>query len=202
MTVAQILAKSQRAMAKVSSLSFTGDATFKISSNGTSASALLLGQQPIAVHLSGKAGGVAGAAGTRRRGRRRQSRRADVTITVKTGSQAVGLGLKTAAATRGRLPGRLVRGAARQERQRGLERRRHKNAAGLGIDPAKWAASSTVTTEQLDGVSVYHVVTKADTAKITSDVLKALSSSAFSKAASSAAPPAPSSTCCSTTRRC
>ena len=189
MTVAQILAKSQRAMAKVSSLSFTGDATFKISSNGTSASALLIGQQPILVHLSGKASGVAGAAGTSAADKAgaAKARRADVTMTVKTGSQTVGLGLKTSGGhTWVDFQGVWYVVPPGKSGSAGSSAGAVKNAAGLGIDPAKWAASSSVTTEQLDGVSVYHVVAKADTGKITSAVLKALSSSAFSKAASGA----------------
>jgi hypothetical protein len=190
MTVAQILAKSQRAMAKVSSLSFTGDATFKISSSGTSASALLLGQQPIVVHLSGKAGGVGGAAGTSAadKAAAAKARRADVTMTVKTGSQAVGLGLKTSGGhTWVSFQGAWYVVPPGKSGSAGSSAGAVKKATGLGIDPAKWAASSSVTTEQLDGVSVYHVVAKADTAKITSDVLKALSGSAFSKAASAGA---------------
>ena len=44
----------------------------------------------------------------------------------------------------------------------------------LGIDPQKWAKSSTVTTEQLNGATVYHVATTADTAQIMDDLVKAL----------------------------
>jgi hypothetical protein len=189
MTVAQILAKSRQAMDKVSSMSFTGDATFKISSNGTSAAGLMLGQQPIAVHLSGKAGGVAGATGTSAAAKAAAGKtmRADVTVTVKTGSQTVGLGFKA----RGGHSWVNFQGAwyavpPSKSGSTGSSTGAVKGASGLGIDPAAWAASSTVTTEQLNGASVYHVVVKADTAKITGDLLKGLSSSAFSKAAGSA----------------
>ena len=48
-----------------------------------------------------------------------------------------------------------------------------KSLSGLGIDPQKWAKSTTVTTEQINGVAIYHVVAVADTAKIMGDVVKA-----------------------------
>jgi len=189
MTVAQIMARSQQAMAKVSSLSFAGDATFKISSNGASASALLLGQQPIVVHVAGKAGGVAGVAGavTATKATTGKAARADVTMTVKTGSQAVAVGFKTVGGrTWVDFQGAWYAVPPGKSGATGSGAGAVKGASGLGIDPAKWAASSTVTTEQLNGASVYHVVTKADTAKIMSDFVKALSSSAASKAAGSA----------------
>jgi len=189
MTVAQILAKSQRAMGKVSSLSFAGDATFKISSNGTSASAPMLGQQPIVVHMAGKAGGVAGAAGAAIAAEAGTVKavRADVTMTVKTGSQAVGLAFKTVGGhTWANFQGAWYAVPRGKSGSASSSAGAVKGATGLGIDPAKWAASSTVTTEQLNGASVYHVVTRAATAKIMGDLVKALSSSAASKAAGGA----------------
>ena len=60
MTAAQIMAKSQQAMAKVSSVSFTADVTMRLSSSGGSAQALILGQKPIVLHAAGKVGGSVG----------------------------------------------------------------------------------------------------------------------------------------------
>ena len=56
MTAAQILAKSQQAMSKVSSASFTADVTIKVGSSGSSAQAAILGQAPLVLHVAGEAG--------------------------------------------------------------------------------------------------------------------------------------------------
>jgi len=188
MTVAQIMARSQQAMGKVSSASFTADATFKVSSNGSSATGLMLGGQPIALHLAGKVAGHAGKVGTSTAARAAAAKaaRADIAVTIKTGAQAVDLGFKTTG-------GRTWVGfqgawyaVPRSKRSAGANATPVPSATSLGIDPGTWAASSTVATEQLDGAKVYHVVAKADTARVMSDFIKALTGPAASRAAGSA----------------
>ena len=188
MTVAQILAKSRQAMDKVSSVTFAGEATFKVSSNGSSAAGLMLGAQPIDVRIIGKAGGVAGATGTSTAAKAAaKAARADVAMSVAAGSQTVRLGFRTVGGhTWVNFQGAWYAVPPGKKSSAGTSTGAVKSATGLGIDPSTWAASSTVTTEQLNGAKAYHVVVKADTAAITGDLLKALSSSAFSKATGNA----------------
>ncbi len=185
MTAAQIMAKSQKAMAKVSSASFTADATIKVSSSGGSAQALGLGQQPLVLHAAGKAGG-SGAAEA-----------AAVAMTLKASGQNLALGVrtvhkkvwvqfggkwyvappsKTSSTTKSKTPSTSSASADPA-----------KVLGGLGIDPQNWTKSTTVTAETLNGVAVYHVVTTADTAKLMSDLVKALNAPGLSKAAGSGA---------------
>ncbi len=92
MTVAQILAKSDQAMNKVKSARFTGDVTIKVSSSGSSAQAMLLGQAPIVLHVAGAAGdaarGTAAAKGT-------DKTAAVVDMTLHAAGQTIPIGLKT-----------------------------------------------------------------------------------------------------------
>ena len=177
LTAAQIMAKSQQAMAKVTSASFVADATFKVSSTGSSAQAMLLGQAPIVLHIAGKAGDKTAGNG------------AAVAMALRAGGQNLTMGLKavgkkTWVAFQGRwyvVPVGKTRGAV----SAGASPR---TAVGsLGIDPQKWAKSSTVTTEQLNGATVYHVATTADTTQIMDDLVKALNDPALSKATGSGA---------------
>ena len=181
MTAAQIMAKTRQAMAKVSSASFTADVAIKVSSTGGSAQAMVLGQQPLVVHAEGKAGGKGAAEA------------AAVAMTLKAGGQNLALGVRTvhkkvwvqfggkwyvapASKTKGKTSGTSSASSDPT-----------KVVSGLGIDPQNWTKSTTVTAEKLDGVAVYHVVTTADTAKLMSDLVKALNAPGLSKAAGSGA---------------
>jgi hypothetical protein len=177
MTATQILEKSQHAMTKVTSASFTADVTLKVSSNSSSAQAMLLGQTPIALHVAGKAGDkTAGNA-------------AVVAMTLQAGGQSLAVGLRAVDARtwlsfQGKwyaVPASKTGGA------RGVGATPGKTIGSLGIDPQKWAKSSTVTSEQLDGATVYHVVTTADTTKVMDDIVGALNNPALSRAAGSGA---------------
>jgi hypothetical protein len=177
MTAAQILAKSGQAMTKVTSASFTADVTLKVSSTGSSAQTALLGQAPIVLHVAGKAGDKSAGDG------------AVVAMTLKVSGQTLVMGLKTVGPRtwlgfQGKwyvVPPSKTAGA------KNTGTSSSKVVGSLGIDPQKWAASSTVTTEQLDGATVYHVVSTADTAKVMVDIVNALNSPALSKATGSSA---------------
>ena len=177
MTAAQILARSQQAMTKVTSAGFTGDVTFKVDATGTSSQAALLGQAPITLHFAGKAGD------------KKAGNAAVVAATLQAGGQTLAMGFK---AVGGRtwldFQGKwYMVPPGKNPRAQGVTANPGKTATSLGIDPRTWAKSSTVTTEQLDGATVYHVATTADTAKIMDDLVKALSNPALAKAAGSGA---------------
>ena len=185
MTVAQILAKSDQAMNKVKSATFTGDVTIKVSSSGSSAQAMLLGQAPIVLHVAGAAGdaarGTAAAKGTGKTA-------AVVDMTLHVAGQTIPIGLKTVGGrTWLRFQGtwyvapKSKTGAAKGAGATGI------SSGSLGIDPSKWAKSTTVTSEQLAGATVYHVVATADTTKIMDDIVKALNNPALSQGAGSGA---------------
>ena len=136
---------------------------------------LLLGQTPIV-------------AARRRQGRRqeRPATAAAVAMTLQAAGQNLALGLK-AVQQEGLAPASRASGMSRPRARRRSATERRPPApspigrASLGIDPQKWAKSSTVTTEQLNGATVYHVVTTADTAKIMDDLVKALNTPALSE---------------------
>ncbi len=177
MTAAQVLAKASKAMDGVKSAHFT--ATVGVVQAGKSASAA--SPTLILLHAAGTAGDVKGAAA------------ADVTMTLRAGLDTMAFAVKetdhhtwlgyqgkwyvvpagkTAAAGSGASFGGPGVGAGSITA-----------LAGLGLDPRAWAQSSTVTVEQRAGAKVYHVRTTADTAKIMSDLVKLLTSSAVAGAA-------------------
>jgi hypothetical protein len=178
MTAAQIMAKSQQAMAKVSSASFTADVTIKVDSSGGGAQAMVLGQGPLLLHAAGKAGGKgAGEA-------------AAVAMTLQAGGQNLAVGVKTVHKKVWiQFGGKwYVTPASKTSKASGSSSASAgpaKVVSGLGIDPQKWTKSTTVTAEKLDGAAVYHVVTTADTAKLMADLVKVLNAPGLSKAAGS-----------------
>ncbi len=180
MTAAQIMAKSQQAMAKVSSASFTADVTVRVGSGGSSAQALILGQKPIVLHMAGKGDSKGGAPA------------AAVAMTVQAAGQNLALGVKVVHKKVWIQFGGKWYVAPKSTTSKALGVPSPSSSAsadpakilsGLGIDPQKWMKSSTVSTEQIDGAATYHVVTTLDTAKVMADVAKLLASPAFAKAA-------------------
>ncbi len=168
MTAAQVLAKASKAMDGVKSARFT--ATVTLAQSGKSASAA--GVSQMVLHASGAAGSVKGAPA------------ADVKMTLKAGPQAMAFGVKaTGHHTWLGSQGKWYVIPASKTKAAGSSTGSSAAIAGLGIDPQDWAKSSTVTVEQRDGAKVYHVVTAADTAKIMSDLVKLLTSSAVANAA-------------------
>ena len=180
MTAAQIMVKSQQAMAKVSSASFTADVTVKVSSRG-GAQAMVLGQGPLVLHAAGKAGGKGAAEA------------AAVAMTLKAGGQDLALGVKAVhKKVRVQFGGKWYvappsKTTSKASSTPSASTDPTKVLSSLGIDPQKWAKSSTVTAEQLDGVAVYHVVTTADAAKLMADLVKALNAPGLAKGAGSGA---------------
>jgi hypothetical protein len=173
MTAAQVLARASKAMDGVKSARFTAAVT--VAQTGKSSSAA--GVSQMVLHVSGAAGQVKGAPA------------ADVTMTLKAGLQAMVFGVKatghhTWLGYKGKwyvIPASKTKAAGSSA---GLGGSGSSAAiAGLGIDPQSWAKSSTVTVGQLGGAKVYHVVTTADTARIMTDLVKLLTSSAVTKAA-------------------
>ena len=181
MTAAQIMAKSQHAMTKVSSASFTADVAMKVSSAGGSAQAMVLGQQPLVVHAEGKASGKGAAEA------------AAVAMTLKAGGQNLALGVKAVhKKVWVQFGGKWYVAPASKTKSKtsstsSASADPAKVVSGLGIDPQNWTKSTTVTAEKLDGVAVYHVVTTADTAKLISDLVKVLNAPGLSTAAGSGA---------------
>jgi hypothetical protein len=181
MTAAQIMAKSQQAMAKVSSASFTADVTIKVNSSGGGAQAMVLGQGPLVLHAAGKAGGKGAAEA------------AAVAMTLQAGGQNLALGVKTVhkkvwvqfGGTWYVAPASKTKSKTSSASSASADPA--KVVSGLGIDPQKWTKSTTVTAEKLDGVAVYHVVTTADTAKLMADLVKVLNAPGLSKAVGSGA---------------
>jgi len=184
MTVAQILAKSDQAMSKVTSASFTGDVTVKVSASGSSPQAALLGQAPIVLHLAGKAGHTGGKAAAKG-----ADTAASMTMTLQAGGQTVPFGVKSVGGrTWLQFQGKwYVSPKSKKSGSKSLGATGGPTAGSLGIDPNKWAKSSTVTSEQLAGVPVYHVTATADTAQIMGDVVKALGNPALSNGTGSSA---------------
>jgi hypothetical protein len=188
MTAAQIMAKSQQAMAKVSSASFTADVTMQLSSSGSSAGAMILGQKPIVLHAAGKVGGPSAA------------KVAAVDMTLQAAGQNVAVGVKAAhkkvwvefggkwyVAPKSTTSKAIGVPSASPSAGSSANAAAAKSLSGLGIDPQKWAKSTTVTAEKLNGVAVYHVVTMADTTKMMGDLVKALNAPGLSKLAGSGA---------------
>lgn len=181
MTAAQIMAKSQQAMAKVSSASFTADVAIKVDSSAGGAQAMVLGQGPLVLHAEGKAGGKGAAEA------------AAVAMTLQAAGQNLAVGVKTVHKKvwiqfGGKwyvAPGSKTKSKTPSASSATADPA--KVVSGLGIDPQKWTKSTTVTTEKLDGVTVYHVVTTADTAKLMSDLVKVLNAPGLAKAAGSGA---------------
>ncbi len=175
MSAAQILAKSQQAMAKVTSASFAGQATLKVSSTGSSAQAALLGQTPIVVRVAGKAGDKSAGNGV------------TMAMTLQAGGQNLALGLKAdGARTWLGFQGKwYVVPKSKASGAKSAVASPSPIVGSLGIEPQKWAKTSTVTTEQLNGATVYHVATTADTARIMDDLVKALNNPALSGATGS-----------------
>jgi hypothetical protein len=58
--------------------------------------------------------------------------------------------------------------------------------AQFGIDPMSWSTERTVTMEQLDGKSVYHVVSQADPKKVVADIVKAMNQPGLTSGSSAA----------------
>jgi hypothetical protein len=176
MTAAQILTRAQHAMSKVTSASFAADVTFKMSSSGSSAQAALLGQAPITLHVAGKAGGA------------KKSSAADIHLTLQVAGQHLAYGVKESdKRVWVEYQGKWYVSPATKSSVAGSSKSSGTTGASLGIDPADWAASSTVTAEQLNGVKVYHITTTADTAKVMSDLVKALNAPGLAKSAGSGA---------------
>jgi hypothetical protein len=175
MTAAQILTRSQHAMSKVKSASFAADVTLKMASSGSSAQAALLGQAPIALHVAGNAGGA------------KKASAANVYLTLQVAGQHLVYGVKESdkrvwVQYQGKwYVAPASKTAAGSSKSTGTAK------TGLGIDPSSWAASSTVTSEQLNGVKVYHITTTADTAKVMSALIKALNAPGLAKSAGSGA---------------
>ena len=148
---------------------------------GGSAQAMVLGQQPLVVHAAGKAGGKGAAEA------------AAVAMTLKAGGQNLALGVRTVhkkvwVQFGGKwyvAPASKTKGKTSSTSSASADPA--KVVSGLGIDPQNWTKSTTVTAETLNGVAVYHVVTTADTAKLMSDLVKALNAPGLSKAAGSGA---------------
>ena len=175
MTAAQILTRAQHAMGKVSSARFAADVTLKMASNGSSAQAALLGQTPVALHVAGNAGGAG------------KTPAANLFLTLQVAGQHLTYGVKASdnrvwVQYQGKwyvAPASSTGAASKKSSST--------SKPGVGIDPAKWAASSTVTVEQLNGAKVYHVTTTANTAKVMSDLIKALNAPGVAGSAGSAA---------------
>ena len=184
MTAAQIMAKSQQAMTKVSSASFTADVTVRVGTSGGSAQAMILGQKPIVLHLAGKADSKGGAPA------------AAVAMTVQAAGQNLALGVKAVHKKVWVQFGGKWYVAPKSTTSKAIGVPSPSSSAsadptkilsGLGIDPQKWMKASTVSTEQIDGAATYHVVATVDTARVMADVAKLLSSPGFAKAAGTSA---------------
>ena len=175
MTAAQILTRAQHAMGKVSSARFAADVTLKMASNGSSAQAALLGQAPVALHVAGNAGGAGKAPA------------ANLFLTLQVAGQHLTYGVKVSdKRVWVQYHGKWYVASASST---GAASKKSSSASrlGVGIDPAKWAASSTVTVVQLNGAKVYHVTTTANTAKVVSDLIKALNVPGVARSAGSGA---------------
>jgi hypothetical protein len=179
MTAAQILAKADGAMHGVKSARIAATLGVAASSSGSSAGAS--GPTALLLHVNGAAGDVKGAPA------------AELTMTLRSGLSTTAFGVKATghhtwlgyrgtwylvpASTTG------AAGSGASLGSPGVGAGSSAALAGLGIDPQAWAQSSAVTVEQRAGAKVYHVVTTADTARIMSDLVKLLTSSAVAKAA-------------------
>ena len=176
MTAAQILTRAQHAMSKVSSASFAADVTFKMSSSGSSAQAALLGQAPIVLRVAGKAGGA------------KKTSAADVHLTLQVAGQHMAYGVKESnKRVWVEYQGKWYVAPPSTASAGGSTKSSSTSIGSLGIDPADWAASSTVNSEQVNGTTVYHITATADTAKVMSDLIKALNAPGLAKSAGSGA---------------
>jgi hypothetical protein len=163
------MAKAKTASATITGLTFSGDMTFAIKADAAKLSdptTKAVASQPVKVHAEG---GIS------------KPGNADVTLSVAAGGQNLTMGAKATGnkawvefADQWYLvpPSQLKKVTSQTggSPDQALSK--------LGIDPTTWTGSSTVTTEQLDGKSVYHVVTKADTQALMSDLVKALTTAA------------------------
>lgn len=176
MTAAQILTRAQHAMSKVSSARFAADVTLKMASSGSSAQAALLGQAPLALHVAGEAGSV------------KKASAADIHLTLQVAGQHMAYDVKESGKhVWVQYQGKWYVSPASKTGAAGPAKSSGTAKTGLGIDPVSWAASSTATSEQLNGVKVYHVTTTADTAKVMSSLIKALNAPGLAKSAGSGA---------------
>jgi hypothetical protein len=176
MTAAQILTRSQHAMSKVSSARFAAEVTVKVGANGSSGQAALLGQTPIDLRVLGQVG------------RDRKTSAANVSLMLQIAGQQLRYGVKESNKhVWVRYQGKWYVAPASKTSAVGSSKSSGSAKAGLGIDSASWAASSTVASEQLNGVMVYHVTTTADTAKVMSALIKALNAPGLATSAGSGA---------------
>ena len=185
MTVAQILAKSDQAMSKVKSVRFMGDMTIKVSSSGSSAQAAILGQAPIILHVAGEAGDATPGKGAAKAA---DKTAAAVEMTLHAAGQTIPIGLRSVGGrTWLRFQGTWYAAPKSKTAAAKGASPASSSTGSLGIDPSTWAKSTTVTSEQLGGATVYHMVATADTVKIMDEIVKALDNPAFSKGAGSGA---------------
>jgi len=177
MTAAQVLAKAGKAMDGVKSAQFAATVTLGVAGNpGGSSTTAPASATAIVLHVVGTAGTVKAAPA------------ANVTVSLTAGAKRMSFGIRATGhhawlGHKGKwyvVPAGKAKAAGS-----GASASLGSSAsiAGLGIHPQAWAKSSTVTSEQLEGAKVYQVVTTADTARIMSDLVKLLTSSAVAKAA-------------------
>lgn len=177
----EILKKAQAVTDKTKSGTFTADVTMTVKADPaklTDPQSKAIAQGPITLHIEGKSGGSV------------SDPDVDMSMALQGGGQNLTFGFRTVDkkawlqfmdkwyAVPPSKTKSVTSATGGGDPQKAL--------TDLGIDPAAWASSSEVTgTEQLDGATVYHIVTKADTKQIMADVMKMLNDPALMKAAGS-----------------
>jgi len=174
----QIMTKADKAMTGLSSASFRADVAVKMTGSGSSsnAQAQALTQSPISIHAEGKAEGKS------------KVKALEASMTVRAGGQDLAMGAKVDGKKTWLqfqnqwyvVPPSKTK-SVRSAGSGGVD----KQLGALGIDPKAWLAGTTVSTEQLDGATVYHVVAKADTKRVMDDMMKAMNDPSLLKAAGS-----------------
>lgn len=168
MSASDVMAKAKQASAGITSVSFAGDLTVAVQADQakvTDPTTKSLTAAPVKIHAEGSIG---------------KPSDADLTASLSAGGQNLTMGVK---ATGSKVwvefadkwylvppsQAKKVTGATGGSPDAALSK--------LGIDPTAWVGEQNVTTETLNGASVYHVVVKADPQKLMQDLTKALGAS-------------------------
>ena len=177
MSADQIVAQSEAKMKDVKSASFTGDMSLKVSgdpSKMTDPTTKALLSQGVSLHMEGKS--------------QTQPTAADVKISLGLAGQTIDLSLLSKGTKSWvEYQGKWYVAPASTASAGGSTKSSSTSIGSLGIAPADWAASSTVNSEQVNGTTVYHITATADTAKVMSDLIKALNAPGLAKSAGSGA---------------
>ena len=176
LTAAQIVAQSETKMKDVTSASFTGDMSLKVSgdpSKMTDPTTKAMLSQGVSLHLEGKS--------------QNQPVAADVKISLGLGGQTVDLGLlskgtKSWVQYRGKwyaMDGKSAKSLSTQAQTGAAPTEQLKS---LGLDPSHWGTSYMLDgTEDLGGTQVYHVTATADPQKLADSLMKAASDPSLAK---------------------